>query len=156
MGLDASVTRPVRRRPQKLVAGLCVVRSLMRRHIRDHYVHPSTSTCDELRTNWIVRSEWFVLMTDDELLPSSELDLEEAVIHDGSALNVSVRDGYLQNPCIWEVVGHTHQLWVFETLREHGDARDRIREPQTGPCGKPTNVSSSTPTIFENPPWREF
>ena len=87
MGLDASVTWPVRRGPQKLVAGLCVVRSPMERHIRDHYVHPSTGTCDELRTNWVVRSEWFVLKTDDEL-PSSELDLEEAVIHDDSATNM--------------------------------------------------------------------
>ena len=58
----------------------------MERHTRDHYVHPSTGTCDELRTNWIVRSEWFVLKTDDELLPSSELDLEEAVIHDDPAI----------------------------------------------------------------------
>ena len=58
MGLDASVTWPVRRGPQKLVAGLSVVRSPMERHIRDHYVHPSTGTCDELKTNWIVRSEW--------------------------------------------------------------------------------------------------
>ena len=91
-------------------------------------------------------------MTDDELLPSSELDLEEAVIHDDSAINVSVRDGYLQNPCLWEVVGHTHQLWVFETPRKHGDARDRIREPQLAPAAGRRNVSSSTPTIFENPP----
>jgi hypothetical protein len=37
--------------------------------------------------------------------PSTALDLEEATIHDDSAMNVSVRDGYLQNPCIREVLG---------------------------------------------------
>ena len=60
-------------------------------------------------------------LTDDELLgrfiweferlpifhntPSSELDLEEARVHDDSAISVSVRDGYLQNLCIREVLG---------------------------------------------------
>ena len=60
-------------------------------------------------------------LTDDELLerfiwelerlpifhnaPSSELDLKEASVHDDSAISVSVRDRYLQNPCIRGVHG---------------------------------------------------
>jgi len=60
-------------------------------------------------------------LTDDELLerftweferlpifhnaPSTQLDLYESGIHDDSDVDVSVRDGYLQNPCIREVLG---------------------------------------------------
>ena len=65
-------------------------------------------------------------LTDDELLerfiwefervpifhnaPSSGLDLEEASVHYDSAISVSVRDEYPQNPCIREVLGRNEPV----------------------------------------------